>query len=40
VLSVGRYVMSNPGGRDGRAMSMKRNAARDPWKGQALFENS
>lgn len=36
VLSAGRYVMSKPGGRDGRAMAMKRNAAGNPWKGAAL----
>src|SRR4051812_35676670 len=31
-LSVGRYVISKPGGRDGRAMWIKRNAAGNPWK--------
>src|SRR3954469_9663977 len=33
-LSVGRYVISKPGGRDGRAMWIKRNAADNPWKGR------
>ena len=36
LLSLGRYVMSKPGGRDGRAMKVKRNAARIPWKGGEL----
>src|SRR4249920_3805758 len=31
-LSVGRYVISKPGGRDGRAMWIKRNASNNPWK--------
>src|SRR4051812_36630499 len=34
-LSVGRYVISKPGGRDGRAMWIKRNAADNPWKARA-----
>src|SRR6478752_651907 len=34
-LSVGRYVISKPGGRDGRAMWIKRNAVANPWKAGA-----
>jgi hypothetical protein len=40
VLSVVRYVLSKPGGRDGRAMAMKRNATANPWKGCDLSAGS